>query len=189
MDQVISLLQKISNQIEQGNVDWIKTLISTLAGLIVGTLMNEVFQRIGKIKIECNRAEQIFYKKEKGPRGSEIKVNINENPEYAKCYVDVTMYNTSKNRKILKNIKITVYKKWKIIDHYFVFNKAIGIEKINIINIDDKSIKEFKLEFKLDKRVMTNITDLKNSIKIYLCYNTEAIIFKSKKFKLFKLWM
>jgi len=188
LDQVIILLQKISTQIEQGNIDWIKTIISTIIGLIVGTFLSEITQRIGKVKIECNKADQKYYKNERDKELNEILTTIDDNPAYAKCYTNVTMYNTSKNRKILKNINVEAVKNRKRIEIYFIFNKDIGKDKVNIINIEDKSIKEFEFAFKLDKKVIDKISDSKNVIKIYLHYRTEAVLFNNRKYKLFELW-
>jgi len=191
MNEIIDLLQKIVRN-TSNNVEWLRTIIATIIGIVVGSMITDIFQRIGKIHIECIRADQKYYSGKMNASNKENEVGIYFDPQKAICFIDLLIYNTAKSRKIIKKIIVDIYYHGKIVDGSYLFENSIKSDnKINVINVDSGSISEKRLFFQIEKNVLEKIDkecNKKNRIKLYLRYEIPRILLRRKRYKLFDIY-
>lgn len=154
-------------------------IIGAILGSAVTLIITDLLKKKGKLNIYLNDFRGQFWYRDKN-RPYDISKEKMENMVLSsyKFEFNIDIYNASELPKIMRNLKICIYKNKKIINEIDVNNEetrrvvsmCITVDKTTVFNIDGKSSYNLILSSEIPEE---NVTMLKDGINLKLKYKNE----------------
>jgi hypothetical protein len=173
----IEVLEKLKKIIlnQKTDITWIQNIVSTLLGVILGTIITTISQRSGKLMCYI-----ISYTNEYCSSdcfGIPNEIDTSKVPEYTSHSLIIDFHNSTQANVGIRNIHLEVHTenkkvticKLKDFDTRRNSGSGIYMDTLEVINIEQKMI----IRKKLETNVFTHeIGFFSNVQKVYFCYTT-----------------
>lgn len=164
-------------------------IIGAILGSVATLIVTDILKRKGKLKIYLINSNGDYHYYENVLRGSTTKKTKNSVIDYFKYDFTIDIYNSSELPKIMREIKVNVYKNKELLKEIEVKDEStrrltsarcVTVDNLNLYNISAKESVSFDLSVDLPSDIAEK---LKDGLILKMCYKDEKN--KSKYFELF----
>jgi len=184
--QLLAKIDQVLDTLSSGS-QWIPSLVSSLAGVILGVYLTIIAQRIGKLYFYIIKYEELFYR---NIMGSTQLVKITESPERAEIYIKADFRNTTSKSIGIRDIHLVVKEGKRVTKKFEIVNKDFNTHNnqdsdklIEMLNIEGNSVLRKNMLIHIDENDLKYLVNKYEISFSYIDENNRTKTIRLRKFR------